>query len=282
MISIVMPTYNREKTIKRAIDSILNQTYKDFELIIVDDNSNDNSKNIIKSIDDDRIIYIKNDFNKGANESRNIGVKIAKGEYVAFQDSDDEWLENKLENQLKELQNTNSDVVACSLYRVNKDKKEIIPKRNIKDKDVYERLFFGNFISTQTILGKKDCFVEEKFDSMFPRFQDWEVMLRITNRYRFHFINKPLVNVYVQEDSISNDITKAIKALNMLLEKYRKQLDSRPKAKASLYKRLGDCYVLNSQFDRNYYKVALKYNKFNFEYILKNLKFKIQKYIVNQ
>ena len=150
-----MPTYNREKTIKRAIDSILEQTYQDFEIIIVDDNSKDNTEQIVKSIEDRRIIYIRNEENKGANASRNIGIEMARGEYIAFQDSDDEWLKEKLEYQLEELKVNRADIVASAFYKYVDKQESIVPSKIKEDKNIYEDLFFGNFISTQTILGKK-------------------------------------------------------------------------------------------------------------------------------
>lgn len=277
MVSIIMPTYNREKTIKRAIDSILEQTYQDFEIIIVDDNSKDNTEQIVKSIEDRRIIYIRNEENKGANASRNIGIEMARGEYIAFQDSDDEWLKEKLEYQLEELKVNRADIVASAFYKYVDKQESIVPSKIKEDKNIYEDLFFGNFISTQTILGKKKCFLEEGFDPTFPRFQDWELMIRMAKRYKIHFINKPLANVYVQEDSISRDTLKAEKALVMMFTKYKEEIDARKKAKASLYKRLGDCYHDRKDYSVNYYLEAFKLDKLNIEYALRAIKFALKK-----
>ena len=94
-VSVIIPTYNRATTIIKSINSVLNQTYSNFEIVVVDDNSDDNTKDIIKQIQDDRIIYIKNKKNLGAASARNIGIKNATGELIAFQDSDDEWIKQK-------------------------------------------------------------------------------------------------------------------------------------------------------------------------------------------
>lgn len=221
MISVVMPTYNRGYILERSIKSVLNQTYKDLELIIVDDNSNDNTEEIIKSIKDNRIRYIKQKENLGANKARNRGICESRGDLIAFQDSDDEWLPNKLEIQIRELKKKKSDLVFCSFNRFENDKKEIIPNKNINESNIQNELLHGNFISTQTILAKKACFLNEKFDDRLPRFQDWDLMIRISLNYKITFIDQPLVNVYVQHDSISKDREKAEQSIKIMLEKYK-------------------------------------------------------------
>lgn len=282
MISVVMPTYNRAKTIERAINSILEQTYQDFEIIIVDDNSNDNTEEIVKSIKDSRIRYIKNTVNKGANESRNIGVSEALGEIIAFQDSDDEWIKNKLELQMKALQEKKCDVVASGFFRYEDDgTRSSIPEKPICDEEIATQIMFGNFISTQTLLGKKECFIEEKFDPNFPRMQDWELMIRISRKYKIHYINTQLANVYIQGNSISKDNTKAIEALKMLLEKYDDFYNKNPKARSWMYYELGNYYMRSSMFNKNYYLTALKFNKFNIKAAIKSIMFISKKLLSN-
>lgn len=220
MISVIIPTYNREKTLKKSIMSVLNQTYKNIEVIIIDDNSTDNTLDIIKSIDDKRLKYIKHETNLGANKARNTGILHSIGDYIAFQDSDDEWMANKLEIQKNKLEESGADLVFCSFYRFNKNKCEIIPNKKIDNKRIKKDILYENFISTQTILGKRKCFDDEKFDELLPRFQDWDLMIRISRKYKIKFINQPLVNVYLQNDSISKDSDKAIKAMLIMMNKY--------------------------------------------------------------
>lgn len=277
MISVVMPSYNRAKTIERAVQSILNQTYKDIEIIIVDDNSIDNTEEVVKTINNEQITYIRNKSNKGANESRNIGIRAAKGELIAFQDSDDEWLSNKLEVQLKALKETNADLVTCGFYRYENDECVKFPKEKIKDEEIANKLLYGNFISTQTVIGKRECFVEENFDSKFPRMQDWELMIRMSRKFKIHFVNEPLVNVYLQDNSISKDNTKASSALKMLLEKYSSFYDENPKAKARLLYDIGYYNVLSGNYDKNYYLESFKYNKLNYKAAIKATVFEIKK-----
>ena len=107
LVSIIMPSYNTGKFIQETIDSVINQTYDNWELIIVDDCSSDNTDEIVKSIKDDRIFYLKNKKNSGAAVSRNKALKMAKGKWIAFLDSDDLWKKDKLEKQIKFMKNNN-------------------------------------------------------------------------------------------------------------------------------------------------------------------------------
>ena len=111
-VSVIIPTYNRAKLLPRAIKSVLNQTFKDFEVIIVDDGSTDNTEEVINEFQkhNKRIKYIRHEKNKGAAAARNTGIKIAQGEYIAFQDSDDEWLPNKLEKQMEIFESAPAEI----------------------------------------------------------------------------------------------------------------------------------------------------------------------------
>ncbi len=221
MISVIIPTFNREKTIKRAIDSVLNQTYKDIELIVVDDCSTDRTEEIINGYMDNRIKYYKLHQNSGACVARNKGVELSCGEYIAFQDSDDEWLENKLEKQLDFLEKNNSDICFCSLNNICLNGlKEIIPSKKVETEEIKDRLLKNNFISTQTIFGKKECFVDEKFDVKFPRFQDWDLVIRLSQKYKIVHCDEVLVNMYKQEDSMTYNFKKTVVGLQLIIDKY--------------------------------------------------------------
>ena len=111
MISIIVPVYNAEKFIRETIQSVLNQTYKDFELILVDDCSKDGSVDAIKSFDDSRVILVKQEHNAGAYAARNRGLKEAGGRYIAFLDSDDCWEPCKLEHELAFMERENAGFV---------------------------------------------------------------------------------------------------------------------------------------------------------------------------
>jgi len=114
-VSVIIPAYNRAHLIGRAIKSVLNQAYQDFELIIIDDCSTDNTDEVVREFQkkDNRIIYLKHDQNKGGSAARNTGIKVSKSEYIAFLDSDDEWLPEKLEIQMEAILKQNVSMVTC-------------------------------------------------------------------------------------------------------------------------------------------------------------------------
>ena len=230
-ISVIVPTYNREKYIIRSLKSILNQTYKNIEILIVDDGSSDNTKKILNSINDNRIRYIKLRKNKGACFARNIGIKKSYGKYISFQDSDDESFFDKLEIQFNNLIKQNSDFDFCKLklFRFKKYKNKnyfnysIIPydyqyKQIIANKTLDE-LCNGNFISTSSILIKKKFITKYLFDNNMPRLHDYDLMLRMIPNAKISFTNKVLINLYVHNDSISYSNEKLKKAINILLKK---------------------------------------------------------------
>lgn len=219
MISIIIPTYNRENLITRSAESVLAQTYEDLELIIVDDGSTDNTQSIVKSIADSRVNYVKLPQGKGAPAARNYGVSIAKGEYVAFQDSDDIWIREKLDTQLEFLQRFDADVVACAYTDLTGSKLSYWDAFSGPGQVLFLDLFPGNIISTQTILGKKECFLNCPFDVDFPRLQDWELATRLVQTYRVFLDTEPLVKVCLQGDRISSDYGKFYKSINMLFKK---------------------------------------------------------------
>lgn len=111
MISVVLPAYNRRNTVRKAVESVLNQTERDIECIVVDDASTDDTAGVLTEISDSRLRIIRLTENSGACHARNVGVQAAKGEYIAFQDSDDCFHPDKLERQLAFLQETGADVV---------------------------------------------------------------------------------------------------------------------------------------------------------------------------
>lgn len=244
MVSVIIPAYNREKTIERAVMSVLNQTYKDLELIVVDDCSKDNTVEVLKSIKDDRLKIIRLEKNSGACVARNVGIENAQGDYIAFQDSDDEWLLDKLEKQMAIFEKEKVDLVFCAFNRFGLGEDLTYPElpEGIVERKV---LLEDSRISTQTLIGKKECFENVKFDPEMPRLQDYDITIRLSKKYSIYFVNKPLVNMYVQNDSISKNKDKLIKAESMILSKYKDDVEKYEDFKyhnvrvLAIYKRIG-------------------------------------------
>ena len=223
-ISIIIPTYNREKYIVNAIKSCLKQTYKPKEIIVIDDCSKDNTKKLIKKIRDRRVEYIKLFSHKGASYSRNLGIRKAKGSYISFIDSDDAFLPEKLKKQINNLIKSNSDLDFCKVKRIFADKIDIVPnpiqENIINNGNIYnEILNNGNFISTQAILVKKSIIEKYLFDEDMPRLQDYELLIRMLPSIKVSYTNETLVNSYMQADSISNSKLNIINAARLLLKK---------------------------------------------------------------
>lgn len=222
MVSVIIPVYNREKTVKKSIMSVLNQTYTDFELIIVDDASTDNSINVIREIQDDRIRIICHENNKGASAARNMGIDAAKGEYIAFNDSDDLWRENKLEFQMEALLKNDVDICFCQMERNNyQNVNRIHPtiSEGIVDAKL---LMMESLCSTQTMICKKHVFDKYRFDETLPRWLDYDFVIRSSVDFKFYFLKKILVDVYLQDNSItSNEDNKQLEIFELFVDRHR-------------------------------------------------------------
>lgn len=222
-MSVVIPTYNRRNTIARAVRSVLNQTFSDFELIIVDDASQDDTAEIIEGFHDPRIAYIRHPVQKGGPAARNTGIASARAKFIAFQDSDDEWMASKLENQIKLLhaQNGNVGAIYTSFVRIKGNQATYIPRGSqIPHGDTLAALLWENFISTQTLLVAAELLCEiGGFDEFLPRYQDWDLVLRLSMKTQFAFIDEPLVMVYDTPQSISHNAHADIVARLHIVQK---------------------------------------------------------------
>ena len=224
-ISVIIPTFNRGKLIANSIKSVLNQTIKNLEIIIVDDGSTDNTKEVIDKFQDRRIKYIKLDKNQGASNARNIGIKAAKGRYISFQDSDDIFYPNKLEIQLNNIINKKSDLDFCKINVLYNSTYNYLVPSSIREKRFESGDFFtelisnGNFISTQSILVKKSFMKEFLFDQNMPRLQDYDVILRMVPKVKISYTKEVLVDLHIQNNSLTLSPVKLKNAIYLLLKK---------------------------------------------------------------
>lgn len=227
MVSVIIPTYNRARTIKDSINSVLAQTYDDFELIIVDDCSTDDTKEIVESIPDERISYYCLEKNSGACVARNFGMEKAKGDYIAFQDSDDLFLPNKLSAQLEVMIKNNADVSFCKLRRHFTDDDKIVsyfPDLNGSRFMTHEELCNGTYVSTQEIIAKKCVCDAVLFDPLVKKTQDYDWMIRASRGFSVYYYDCVLVDQFFQNDSISMSGWGTIKKTReYFLEKYKSE-----------------------------------------------------------
>ena len=198
LISVIIPTYNRSVTLGTAIQSVLNQTYQNFELIIIDDGSLDDTCKVISTFSDQRIRYIKHTLNQGAPAARNTGIKKSKGKYIAFLDSDDRWLPEKLKVQLQFLQN-HIEFTSCSSgsYRFQKGKGFVAAYPVQKETELLKHILKGIGLS----LGS--------FDENFPRHEDWDWIIRYLKFYDHYVIQQPLAEINPSRGVSPEKIEKA-------------------------------------------------------------------------
>lgn len=202
-----MAVYNGEKYIQEAIESVLNQTYKDIELVVVDDGSNDNTRKIVEKYKD--VIYIYQE-NKGQGSARNLGIEVSKGEYLAFLDSDDLYAPDKIEKQLKILlKNNNIDVVYNDLKVVD----EKLNYLNIlKSEGIYEKRedLLANIIYRQVIQGpicmmlRRKCIEDIKWSEELIYAVDYEYVIKLAFKYNFKYLEEPLYIYRRHESNLSN------------------------------------------------------------------------------
>jgi len=207
LVSIIIPTYNRENILGRAINSVINQTYKNFELLIIDDASSDNTESVIRGYSDTRIKYFKNHRNSGSNKSRNKGLKIANGDYIAFLDSDDEWLPQMLESQLHKFKENSDYGCVYTLAGIKSGSKVDIAMDFNLDGYIYKEALTQGYVSHMiTLMVKRECFdVVGNFDTELTNFQDDDICLRLAKYYHFGLTKQVLAIVYT--DSV-NSITQ--------------------------------------------------------------------------
>lgn len=267
MVSVIIPMYNRETTIRRAAESVLDQTYCNLELIIVDDCSTDNSVTEAKNIQDDRVRVITCEKNGGACQARNIGIEYANGDYIAFQDSDDFWHKDKLEKSLYYLEKEKVDLVFSALVREEKKngvlEKSVLPSYDFNlETNKISRVMQQNCVSTQTIVAKRSVFDKVRFDVKFPRFQDWDFIIQaLLKGINVYYINEPLVDCYVLENSITGDGKKAIRALRLMEMKYADEYEKRRDAYEGFCARAGYLVEMAGGNGCYYFKKEYKIKK---------------------
>ncbi len=279
-VSVIIPTYNRDALLKRAIKSVLNQTYKEFEIIVVDDGSTDKTFDVVKKFEDKRIKYIRLKERHGASHARNIGIKLARGKYIAFLDSDDEWLPKKLEKQINVLENSPPKVgVVYTGYWIIWDNKKFLGKIPKMRGYIFEDELLEDHISpTSCILLRKICIEKVGgFDEELPARQDYDLWIRISKFFEFEYIREPLVKIHFHTDHriSSQNSKKQIKAEFKILRKIKKYISSKPR----IYQNkiiANHLYVLGLRcwmnkdcgFARKMFIKAIRKHPFNWKYFL--------------
>ena len=229
-VSIVLPTYQRGGLIGRAIRSVLAQTHGDFELLVVDDGSTDDTAAEVARITDPRVRYTRLDVNRGVAAARNLGIRATAAPLLAFQDSDDEWLPNKLERHLQVLAASGPGVgvVYSDMERVWDDGRseyhrspDLVAGCLINPETSFYQVCR---IGIQATVIRRVCLdAVGAFDERFPALEDLELFIRLSRRFAFHHLEEPLVR-YHETDGLSKNYRAKHIARRLLLATYEREL----------------------------------------------------------
>jgi len=225
IVSVILPTYNREKTLPRAIDSVLKQTFQSWELLIWDDGSTDNTHEVVSGYSDSRIKYFFSE-NRGVTYARNRAIAVAHGKYQAFLDSDDEWLPEKMADQVEVLDAYPAvDILFSDFFNINlstNEQYQVFPRYaqamshldidKIKDelsiivKGLGKAIAFDNFVATDTVIVRREVFDKVGyFNEDLRNFEDFELWWRMDLAgVRFAYMKQPYLRRYKSYDTLSS------------------------------------------------------------------------------
>lgn len=200
-ISVIIPTYNRSALVRETVNSVLRQTFPDFELFVIDDGSTDNTREVISSLNDSRLKYIYQN-NSGVSSARNLGLKIARGQFICFLDSDDLWPRNFLQTMIKNLQDSPDYGAAyCMRTRLFEDgsTQPSYQKDFFCSGQVTRNLFEKTFIQTSAICFRKNILEGLFFDESLTNGEDVDLWLRVSTRTKFLFV--PDIQIIYRQQS---------------------------------------------------------------------------------
>ncbi|MBX3024628.1 glycosyltransferase [bacterium] len=229
-VGIVLPTYQRGELIGRAIGSVLAQTYDDFELVVVDDGSTDDTAAVVARFADPRLRYLRLDANRGAAAARNAGMREIAAPFLAFQDSDDEWLPRKLERHMRVFAACppRVGVVYSDMERVLRDGQALHHRSPDLTPGVLlapaTRFYQVCGLGIQsTVIRREHLVAVGGFNEAFPALEDLELFIRLSRRCAFHHLEEALVR-YHETDGLSRNIPAKVAARELLLELYGSDL----------------------------------------------------------
>ena len=249
-VSVVIPTCNRARLLRAAIASVLAQQFENFEIIIIDDASDDETRAVIAGFSDSRIRYFRHADNRGEAASRNAGLAHARGEYIAFLDDDDSWLPEKLAAQVEVLDRSPGRVGAVYTAYDRIDMKTgatiaTVPAE--KRGDIYAALRAQNWVgSPSAVMVRRACFDRVGwFDHQIKFGVDYDMWIRISRHYEFETINRPLVLYAVHSDRLSTDTRAILRGKQDQLEKYADYFAGDRRSYGRYFLALGVLYCYN-------------------------------------
>jgi glycosyltransferase involved in cell wall biosynthesis len=272
IVSVVIPTHNRSKLLRRAVESVLTQTYDSYEVIVVDDASTDDTAELMNSFDDPRVRYLQHDINRHASASRNTGSRAGVGKYIAYLDDDDEWLSDKLVKQIELIENAPPTVgmVYCWLDYIDAIGRTVVELHpSVRGRvfgQVLDRQRLGN---SSTLIVRREVFeAVGGFDEELPRGNDGDFIRRVALCYAVDVVPEVLVKVHLDHGSsriTSSDeqgTRNAIKSQAVKLTKFKEELPKYRRQTATIYAIMAHHYVELGEWRPalHHYTLALRWH----------------------
>jgi len=228
-IAVIIPIYNRGHTIIKCIESVFLQTYPVNEIIIVNDKSTDDTIKQLNKFKDD-IIIIQTEKQSGAQAARNIGIKAAKSEWIAFLDSDDEWLPNKIEKQISALKTVNYNPMTvvhgdCYIKNIDSDYIKHWQLDSIDGENVYKQLLSKTGTLFPSILTSRQALEKISYlDENVPSYHEWDTAIRLAKYCRFIHIQEPLFIYNIHQNTISKNSDSSVEGYQYIINKFKDEI----------------------------------------------------------
>jgi len=270
MVSVIISTYNRPDMLVRALQSVHNQTYKDFEIVVVNDNGVDVENIIKKSRQEGRTTYVRHEKNRGSAASRNSGLKVARGRYVVYLDDDDIFYPDHLDTLVKFLENSDYKVAYTDAYRAVQ--RRMGGEFEVVERDVpysvdfdYDLILIENFVPLLCFMHEKGCLDEVgSFDENLLTFEDWDLWIRMSRKFEFAHIKKVTCEFSWRQDGTTKTSRKDIallreKVSQFMYDKYREYRRGRPKV-IQTHNAVGVLYFKQGQKNKafNHFQEAVR------------------------
>ena len=264
-VTVVLPTYNRADLLPRAINSVLDQTFEDFELIVVDDASEDETPEVVDSFDDERIVFIRHEENK-YGKAWNTGIENAEGEYITFIDDDDEWYPQKIEKQVERMDDADDEVVLVYCWREVYEYGEMVNEAKPDlEGEIFEETIVKNPIgNTSTFMVRADALDDVGgFDESLPCGLDSDLLRRVTSKYLVDYVPEILVKQHWKHgneqitDEESDKLEDTIESHKTTIKKFDSYLRRNPDKKVEIYSVISLLYIKQSSWFRSMYYALL-------------------------
>ena len=263
LVSIVINCYNGEKYLRHSIESILDQSYQNLELIFWDNHSTDQSKNIIKSYDDKRIKYFFSQNHSTLYQARNLALKECKGEFISFLDVDDYYLKDRIVKQLLHFKDQKVGVTYSNYYRYYEDvnKKKLLTNKMLPSGNLTKYILEESQISFMTVMIRKKSLesLQFNFDQKYSIIGDYDLLYRLSFNWDFYYIKEPLAVYRIHDDNFSKN---SILFIDELKDWYNKNYSSFANKKNYIYKKIIFFQAMEYSSKKNILKFFKEFWKF--------------------